>query len=71
LPFFSKIFATISHEIGRDVKCIEEMKYINTYGWTTLQEIDHLDLFLAASIILKRTLKVEWNTCWIDLAAGI
>jgi len=46
---------------------MEEMKYINTYGSTTLQEIDHSDLVVAARIILKRTLKVEWNMCWIDL----
>jgi hypothetical protein len=50
---------------------MEEMKYINTYGSTTLQEIDHLDLVVAARIILKRTLKVEWNMCWIDLAPDV
>jgi hypothetical protein len=67
---FSKIYATSTHGIGRDVECMEEMKYINTYGSTTLQEIDHSDLVVAARIILKRTLKVEWNMCWIDLTQG-
>jgi hypothetical protein len=38
---------------------MEEMKYINAYGSTTLQEIDHLDLVFTARIILKRTLKIE------------
>jgi len=44
LLFFFKIFATSALGIGRDVEYMEEMKYINVYGSTTLQEIDHLDL---------------------------
>ena len=62
---------TSLHGIGRDVECMGEMKYNKDYGSTTLQEIDHLNLVLTARIILKRTLKVEWNMCWIDLAPGM
>jgi len=50
---------------------MEEMKHINTYGSITLKEIDHLDLVVAARIILKRTLKLEWYMCYIDLGPDI
>jgi hypothetical protein len=48
-----------------------ETKCINTYVSTTLQEIDLLDLVVAARIILKRSLKLEWNVCWIGLATDM